>query len=86
MPREDRDQFVGPDGKIISETVVERPERVVSDDMLIQAKQNLRAYWTQFTQDGVPTGTPTANQNRNAILSLIVAARYLYNEMDDEGG
>jgi len=85
MPRIDRNQTFDRDGNLLSEEIVEVPVKVIDDDTLEVAKQNLRTFWQTFTNvDGAPTGTPTANQTRNAILSLIVAARWLYAEMDDE--
>ena len=84
MPRIERDQVVGPDGSIISETVVERPERVVSHDELQQAKAVLRTMVQTFYQDGQPTGTPTAAQIRNWNLALTAAVRYLAGELDNE--
>lgn len=84
MPRIDRNQTFDRDGNLLSEEIIEVPIKVIDDATLEVAKANLKTYWQTFTQDGAPTGTPTANQNRNAILSLIVAARWLVNEMDDE--
>lgn len=84
MPRADKDQVVGPDGTVLSEVEVTRPVPVIGDAELQQAKQNLRSYFQNFTTNGVPSGAPTDNQNRNAILSLIVVARAAMREMDDE--
>ena len=71
-------------GNLLSSTPVTIPERVVTDAAFATARQNLKTYFTTFTNNGTPTGTPSAAQNRNAILSLIVVARHLYNEMDTE--
>jgi hypothetical protein len=84
MPRQDRNQVIDADGNIISEEIVEVPVPVIGEDELRQAKQNLRAYFAAFTTDGAPSGSPTDNQNRNAILSLIVVVRSLAREMDNE--
>jgi hypothetical protein len=84
MPRTDRDQVVGPDGEIVSEVIVERPLRVVSEAVMQQSKQTLKSMWQTFMVDGVPTGTPTAAQLRNWNLALTAAVRYLAVEMDDE--
>ena len=83
MPRQDRVQEFR-DGVMISDTPVSTPLKVVSDADFATARQNLKTYFTTFTNNGTPTGTPSAAQNRNAILSLIVVARHLYNEMDNE--
>lgn len=37
-----------------------------------------------FYPGGVPTGTPTAAQQRNWSIAMTTALRYLYNEMDNE--
>jgi len=84
MPRQDRNQVIDADGNVISEEIVEVPVSVIGEDEFRQAKQNLRAYFAAFTTDGVPSGSPSENQNRNAILSLIVVVRSLAREMDDE--
>jgi hypothetical protein len=84
MPRVDKDQRIAPDGSVISETIVERPERVVAEPDYRQAKQTLRTMWTTFMDQGQPTGTPTAVQLRNWNLALTAAVRYLAGELDDE--
>lgn len=84
MPRMDRDQIVGPDGTIISETLTQRPERSISDEEVLQAKRVLRQMVQTFFVNGQPTGTPTAIQLRNWNLALTAAVRWLANELDDE--
>lgn len=84
MPRTDRDQVVGPDGVVISETVTLRPERTISDEDMRQAKRVLRQMVQTFFVDGQPTGNPTAGQLRNWNLALTAAVRWLANELDDE--
>jgi len=84
MPRTDRDQVIGPDGQVVSETTVERPVPVIPPEQMQQAKQTLKTMWGTFTQDGAPVGTPTNVQIRNWLLALTVAVRYLANELDNE--
>ena len=86
MPRQDKDQKVAPDGSIISEVDVTRPERVVSDELARQSRKQLRQmvakYWDAGT--GQPTGTLTLVDARNWLLALTVQIRFLAKEMDDE--
>jgi len=82
MPRIDYDQVVGSDGEIISETIVVRPTKVISEEQMQQIRQTLKGYLQDFYPGGVPTGTPTANQQRNATIAIIGALQYLDNEMD----
>ena len=84
MARIDRDQRIGPDGSVISETIVERPAPVISHDELQQAKKTLRTMVQTFYQDGQPTGAPSAAQIRNWNLALTAAVRFLASELDDE--
>ena len=84
MVRTDRDQVVGPDGSILSETIVERPERTITPEQFRQAKATLRNMVETFYPNGVPTGTPTNVQLRNWNLALTAAVRYLAGELDDE--
>jgi hypothetical protein len=82
MPKKDYDQVIGPDGEVISETIVDRPVKVIGEAERDQAIQTLRSMVAQFWQDGAPTGTPTNVQLRNWCLALTVAVRYLANETD----
>jgi hypothetical protein len=71
MPRIDKDQVVGPDGQIISETIVERPIPKVSEARFRQIKNDLR-------NPNVPLTLP---QMRTMLVEI---TQYLSNELDDE--
>jgi hypothetical protein len=71
MPRIDKDQVVGPDGQIISETIVERPIPKVSEERFRQIKNELR-------NPNVPLTLP---QMRAMLVEI---TQYLSNELDDE--
>jgi hypothetical protein len=77
MPRNDKDQVVGPDGEIISEQNVVRPVPRVSEDQWRQIKRELR--------DHRQLPTPLSNaQLRQWLISVNQAIQYLGNELDDE--
>ena len=84
MPQQNRNQVFDGQGNLLSETVVQVPVRVVSDADLAQVKQTLKTMMRTFFPGGVPTGTPTAAQQRNWSIAMTTALRYLYNEMDNE--
>ena len=84
MPRQDRNQTFNQQGQMISETIVQVPLPAVSPADLAQVKQTLKAMMQTFYPAGVPTGTPTAAQQRNWSIAMTTALRYLYNEMDNE--
>lgn len=86
MPRMDHDQFVDVNGNVISDVVVQRQQRVVTDEEARRARRTLRnmvdTYWDPVAQQ--PQGTITAAHTRNWLLALTVAVRHLANESDDE--
>lgn len=84
MPRTDYDQVIGPDGTVLSETVVIRPVQVITPEQLQQAKQTVRAMIGTFFPGGVPTGEPSPAQMRNWLIALSVGLRWAIGEMDDE--
>jgi hypothetical protein len=71
MPRIDKDQTVGPDGQIISETTVIRAVPKVSAARFQQIKSDLR-------NPNIPLTLP---QMRTMLVEI---TQYLSNELDDE--
>lgn len=72
------------DGNLMASEQVDVPARVITPAELQQAKAVLKTMVQTFYQNGQPTGTPTNAQIRNWLLSLTAAARWLYEELDNE--
>ncbi len=78
------DEVFDGQGNLLSITPRIAPEPVISDADYQQARQTLKTMMRTFFPGGVPTGTPTAAQQRNWSIAMTTALRYLYNEMDNE--
>ena len=84
MARLDRDQVIGPDGSVVSERIVERPELAVSYDAAEEARGTLKTMAATYDQGGKEPPVPTNAELRDWLLALTAQIRHMAGEMEDD--